>query len=378
MILALLLQVAEHVEYVKDIDDWCVEVFSGAENPGGLLQGPLTESGHVRRGDLCFLASGEAFIAGEGVVFVLTEERTLRFFSGAPDRPGYREGPASQARFGRDLSLCQDGRGGLYVADRSNRCLRRTVLRSGKWTVETVAGDPKRPADPELLRRARDESPMKPGPLPERDLGKGFHYLHSNVIADSTGNAYLMDADYLRRITPEGRIETLNPKGGSGPPADPRGEPLVSARFRLIMGAGLCFDGDGNIYVADRWNHCVRKVDLAKKIVSVAVGPGRGYVDGPSDKAGFHDSPGRIVYDPYRKRLYVNGVDDWGLRAFDGGTMKTIAGGGRRNRATSGPAREAGIHWGGVWGVDPKPPHDIYFWSGHANWRGRIGRLYKP
>ena len=33
-------QVKEHVEYVPDNDQWPVEVYSGALNPGGLLQGP--------------------------------------------------------------------------------------------------------------------------------------------------------------------------------------------------------------------------------------------------------------------------------------------------------------------------------------------------
>jgi hypothetical protein len=70
-------------------------------------------------------------------------------------------------------------------------------------------------------------------------------------------------------------------------------------------------------------------------------------------------------------------VDDWGLRVFEHGSMKTIAGGKSKNQATSGLARDAGIHWGGVRAVDPSSPHDIYFWSGGNDWRGRIGRLYQ-
>jgi NHL repeat len=379
----LLAQVREHVVPVKDIDQWHVEVFSGAYNPGGLLQGPLLQAGHDRRGPMVFLPGGEACTASEGVVFIFTREGTLRYLAGDPDQPGYREGPADEALLGRELSIASDSRGGLLIADRSNRCLRRATRKEGRWFIETVAGHPDNPKDRKLLRIVRDESPMGKGTRKEYFAADGtgrkatFNYLHSNVIADARGNAYLIDADFLRRISPEGEVKTLNPAGGTGPPANPEGEPVRSARFRLIMAGSICFDHQGNIYVADRWNHCVRKIDLKKQVVSVAIGPGGGYVDGPAGKAGFHDSPGHIAYDPYRKRLYVTGVDDWGLRVFEDGAMKTIAGGKRTNRATDGPAREAGMQWAGVRAVDPRSPHDIYFWSGGTDWRGRIGRLYR-
>jgi hypothetical protein len=373
--------VEEHVEYVADIDDWRVEVFAGADNPGGLLQGPLLQAGFQVPVSMCFFPSGEGFVASEGVIFTLTKARTLRYLAGSPGLPGYQDGPAARALLGRQLTICPDSKGGLYIADRSNRCLRRLARRDGDWVVETVAGDPSQPASEEQLQRVRDEGPLPPPKKYDIIDGQGkaarFSYLHSNVSADADGNAWLMDSDFLRRITPDGKVETLNPKGGSGDPARSETEPLETARFRLIMGGGMCFGGDGHIYVADRWNHCIRKIDLKNRVVSIAVGPGRGYRDGPERECGFHDSPGHIVYDPYRKRFHTNGVDDWGLRVWEAGRMKTLAGGGRTNQALDGPARLAGMHWCGVLGIDPRPPHDIYFWSNGVQWRGRIGRLFK-
>lgn len=376
-------QVKEHVEYVSDIDQWRVEVYSGALNPGGLLQGPRLQAGHDRRGPMAFLPTGEASTAGEGVVFVFTRDETVRFLAGDPDQPGYRDGPAAEALLGRELSVATGAKGELWIADRSNRCVRRAVKKDGIWHIETVAGHPSNPPDRDLLKVVRDESPLEAGAKQERFASDGvgrdatFHYMHSTIIVDAAGDAYVIDADFLRRISPDGHVQTLNPDGGTGPPGEAHGEPLRSARFRLLMQASICFDKEENIFVADRWNHCVRKIDLKKQIVSIAAGPGRGYVDGPAKEAGFHDSPGHIAYDPYRKRVYVTGVDDWGLRTLDAGHMKSIAGGQRRNRATEGPANEAGIHWGGVRAVDPQAPHDIFFWSGAPDWRGRIGRLYR-
>jgi len=349
--------------YVDDIDAWKVEVFAGASNSGGLMQGPAIEAGVGGGGSMCFFPTGEGFIAAEGVVMTLgrDEARTVRFLAGTPGVPGYADGPASQALLGRQISITPDGKGGLWIGDRTNRCVRRLAKKENAWVVETVAGDPAKPGW---------------GREPTDGTGKDavFKYLHSNVAADAEGNAYIIDRNFLRRIAPEGKAETLNPGGGSGKPGDGA---LEGARFNLIMGGGLCLGGDGCLYVADRWNHCIRKVDLAAKTVSTVVGPGRGYVDGPQDACGFHDSPGHIVWDPWRKRFNTNGVDDWGVRVWQDGWMRTIAGGGRSNKAMEGPARKAGIHWGGTRAIDPMPPHDIYFWSNGGGWRGRIGRLYK-
>jgi len=138
-----------------------------------------------------------------------------------------------------------------------------------------------------------------------------FSYLHSNVIADPEGNAYQFDSDFLRRITPSGSVETLNPRGGSGDPAGSGVEPLASARFRLIMGAGMCFRRG--------------RRDLCRRPLEPLHPKGRS-----ADQDGHHcgrSGPGlrgwtrtqvRIPrfarpyrLDPYRKRFYTNGVDDW-------------------------------------------------------------------
>ncbi len=350
------------IKYVDDIDQWRAEIFAGAANAGGQLEGPAMEAGFSHAGSLCFVPSGEAYFATDGVIFHISKEGTFRFFAGIPGTYGCADGPVEKATLGRQISICPDGKDGFYIGDRSNRCVRRLSRKDGRWMVETVAGDPAKP-----------EWKGKPADGAGREAV--FKYLHSNVIADADGNAYIMDNNFLRRVSPGGKVETLNPQGGPGKPDD---GPLESAKFSLIMGGGMCFGPDGCIYVADRWNHCIRKVDLAAKQVVVVVGPGGGYRDGPEKNCGFHDSPGHIVYDPYRKRFNTNGVDDWGLRVWQNGEMRTIAGGNTRNeKCMEEPAKDSRMGWCGVYGVHPLPPHDIYFWSGHG-WTNRIGRLYRP
>lgn len=373
--------VKQHIEYVADIDDWRVAVYAGAANADGFLQGPLREAGIGRNAwSMCFFPDGQGFMAVDGVVMTFTQDGIVRFLAGNPGLAGYQDGPAAEALLGRQISICPDGKGGLWLGDRSNRCIRRLSKQAGRWTVETVAGDPHSAVSAKQLEQVREEGKLPDAQnRPTDGHGKKavFAYLHSNISADADGNAWIVDSDFLRKIAPDGEVSTLNPQGGSGLPAKEEREPLATAKFRLIMGGGICFGGDGHLYVADRWNHCIRKVDLKEKLVSIAVGPGGGYVDGPEKNCGFHDSPGSIVYDPYRQRFYTTGVDDWGLRVWEKGHLKSIAGGNNKNKAFEGPAKESSLHWSRVVAVDPRPPHDIYFVSGGPVWDGRLGRLFK-
>ena len=354
--------VESDVIYVDDIDQWRTEIFAGSANAGGLLEGPAMEAGFSHGGSLCFMPSGEGYFANNGVIFYISKEGTFRFFAGIPGIFGCQDGSVEQATLGRELSICLDGKGGFYIGDRSNRCIRKLIKKGEQWVIVTIAGSFRRPE-------------WKDKPVDGVGEEAVFRYLHSNVIADENGIAYVMDNNFLRRIHPDGRVETLNPQGGVGKPDD---SPLDSARFNLIMGGGMCFGPDGCIYVADRWNHCIRRVDIKAKQVTIVVGPGSGYRDGPEKSCGFHDSPGYIVYDPYRKRFNTNGVDDWGLRVWQNGEMRTIAGGNRKSdQYIEGPAKESRIGWCGVYAIHPLPPHEIYFWSGHG-WKNRIGRLFKP
>jgi hypothetical protein len=349
------------VVYADDVDQWRVDVYAGCPSAGGALQGPLKEAGIHTSGTMCFLPDGQAFLCGNGVVMTVTSGGTVRLFAGTPGLPGHQDGPVAEALLGRQISMVPDGKGGFFIGDRSNRCIRRIRQTGGRWVVQTVAGDPKKPQ-------------WKGKPVDGAGAAAVFRYLHSNVVADDAGSAYIMDDNYLRRIDPEGRVVTLNPDRTKGKPAS---GPLASARFSLIMGGGLAWDGKGCIYVADRWNFCVQKVSVKEKTTTIVAGPARGYRDGPAGKAGFHGGTTHIVYDPYRTRVYVTGADDWGLRALAEGVVRTIAGGNKRARGFEGPAKETQVHWCGVRAVDPRPPHDIYFHSNGGPWRGVLGRLFK-
>ena len=80
------------------------------------------------------------------------------------------------------------------------------------------------------------------------------------VAVDGDGNVYVADrANHtIRKITPAGVVTTLAGAAGSSGSADGTG---AVARFNYPDGVAV--DGGGNVYVADYANHAIRKVTPA-------------------------------------------------------------------------------------------------------------------
>jgi hypothetical protein len=78
----------------------------------------------------------------------------------------------------------------------------------------------------------------------------------SGVAVDSAGNVYVADSfnDTIRKITPSGLVTTLANTAGVEGSVDGIG---TAAQFHYPQ--GLAVDSTGNLYVADRFNHAIRK-----------------------------------------------------------------------------------------------------------------------
>ncbi len=173
---------------------------------------------------------------------------------------GYADGMGSAAKFYSPNGLTVDISGNVYVADTWNSKIRK-ITPAG--LVSTIAGS-------------------EEGFLDSIGTFAMFQY-PSDVVIDKANNIYVSDNgnERIRKITPSGEVTTFAGSGISGS-ADGTG---VNATFSKPSGLGI--DDNDNIYVADIFNHKIRKITNQGEVSTVA-GTTQGFLDGSVAVAQFY------------------------------------------------------------------------------------------
>jgi sugar lactone lactonase YvrE len=192
--------------------------------------------------------------------------------------------------------------------------------------------------------------------LPATQVGL---YGIGGLAVDRAGNVYLAEADanLVRRIDTDGTIHTLAGTGGGGL----AGDGSAAVRATLKSPSGVAVDAGGNVYIADRGNDRVRRIDLATGVIDTVAGGGAdrpdNTIDGPA--------VGAVLKGPFGlwldgNNLYVTEAAYNGnrVRRIDlaAKTIVTIAGaldGTSGNSGDGGPARNALIATPVAVAVDP-------------------------
>ena len=180
---------------------------------------------------------------------------------------GYTDGTGTSAQFDYPTGVAVDGAGNVYVADSYNHRIRK-ITASG--VVSTLAGSTQGYTD---------------------GTGTSAKFAYpSGVAVDGAGNVYVADQynHRIRKITASGVVSTL--AGSSMGNTDGTG---TSAQFSYPTGVAV--DGAGNVYVADQYNHRIRKI-TASGVVSTLAGSSSGYADGTGTSAKF-DYPTGVAVD---------------------------------------------------------------------------------
>ena len=218
-------------------------------------------------------------------------------------------GPAVEAHLANPRSVALDAAGNIYIADRDTHRIRKVDASTGN--IFTVAGN------------GWEGGSGDGGPAVEAQL-----YLPSGVAVDGSGNIYIADTDNhrIRKVdAATGNISTVAGNGWDGYGGD--GGPAVKAQ--LYFPFGLAVDGAGNIYVADRGNNRIRKVDAATGNISTIAGTGtQGYGGdgGPAVEAYLYFPPGVAV--DGSGNIYIADTDNHRIRRLSPADTPRISAGG--------------------------------------------------
>lgn len=168
---------------------------------------------------------------------------------------------------------------------------------------------------------------------------------------------------------------------GTGTKGDRDGQPGVSA---LNAPHNLAIAPNGDIYVADTFNHKIRKYDPHSKQLTTFAGTGKpGYSgdDGPARSASFNEAY-HVTLDPQGNNLYLADLKNQRIRRIDLKTqvVTTVAGIGKKGSPAEGTlAKESPLNDPRAIIVDDQGQLYILQRGGHDLWKvdtnGKLHRL---
>jgi sugar lactone lactonase YvrE len=268
----------------------------------GSSQGLANDPGTAAR----FYNPSATAVDSSGIVYVAdTENNCIRRITSAglvttfagDGTPGAKDGSGSNAQFNSPSAITITSAGVLYVSDAGNHRIRR-ITSTG--VVSTFAGSTSGFQDG-IGTNAQFDSPQ-------------------GIVVDSLGNVFVADANNhrIRIITSAGQVSTFAGQATSGITNDSG----TSAKFNTPT--GLAIDSAGNLYVADKNNHRIRKV-TPQASVSTLAGSTAGFTNNTGTAAQF-SSPVGIAVDS-TGTLYVADTGNHRIRTVSSsGVVTTFVG----------------------------------------------------
>lgn len=259
--------------------------------------------------------------------------------AGQLDSTGAVNGPALQAHFNNPHGIAVDGSGNIYVADRFGHRIRK-ITPGG--TVSTLAGSGNQGTANGQGTNAEFNEPW-------------------GLCADSIGNVYVADTrnNKIRKIDVNGNVTNFAGTGNFGA----SNGPALSSTFGNPTGIEID-ESTGIIYVADHLTHIIRKIDPAGNVTTLA---GTAFLTGTANGQGAAARFNR----PYGLELDNNGniiiADEWNhliRRVTPTGLVTTIAGNGTLG-SQDGTGAAAMFNY--PWDVAVDDNDDIYVADGFNN-----------
>ena len=255
------------------------------------------------------------------LTFQYSNAQVVTTIAGMLDSIGVRDDVALNATFNNPHGVEVDKYGNVYIADRYNHLIRKLDINGN---VTTIAGTGSKGSadgqgtlasfnEPWGITVAEDGTiyiadtknnkirMISPTGLVSTLAGTGSFGVKDNVnplqatfgspvgiAIDKQGNLYVGDhlTHLIRKISISGVVSTL-----AGDKNYPNNFGLVdgngqSAQFYRPYGIEV--DRNGNVYVADEWNHAIRKITPTGDVSTIGGNGVKGGVDGPKNSSSFN------------------------------------------------------------------------------------------
>jgi len=233
-------------------------------------------------------------------------------------------GVAVAAKLWAPRGMAFDKSGNVYIAETCGNCIRK-VDTHGVITTVSGNGDAGYTGDGGAAKSAKLNGP-------------------SAIAFDKAGNLYIADMNNyrVRKIDGKGIITTVAGTGMSGYVGDGG----AATKAKLWGPCGLAVDSAGNIFVAEKFNNCIRKID-GKGIITTIAGNGTaGFSgDGGAAKVSKLNGPEGIAMS-LSGTLYIADTKNFRIRKVDAqGIIATVAGSGIAGfTGDSGAAKSAQLN----------------------------------
>ncbi len=295
-----------------------VITLAGAAQQTGDVDGTGSAARFNGPGRAAVDANGNVYVAdaGNGTIRQVAPDGTVTTIAGLSGSAGYLDGTGGGARFNNPNGIASDAAGNIYVAEGSNRTVRK-VTPAG--VVTTFAG-------------AAGQFGSADG------VGGAARFGYPDSLAtDAAGNVYVSDGDNfnIRKIASDGTVSTL--AGQTGYPGWTNG---TGSDAQFTSPAGMAVDSAGNLYVADRDGPTIRKITPAGVVTTYAGREGQSAsIDGPPDVARLI-RPESVAIDRAGNLFVTDGQLTVRKIAPDG-TITTIAGRWGSRGTVDGPGTAA-------------------------------------
>lgn len=224
-------------------------------------------------------------------------------------------GPAAAAQLNNPFEVAVDDFGNVYIGDQTNSRVRK-ITPGGIITSVAGNGTQGYSGDNDQATAARLTLPQ-------------------GVRLDSAGNLYISGHSTVRKVGANGVITTVAGTGAQGY----SGDNGSATSAQLNNPAASALDSTGNLYIADNWNHRVRKVATSGIITTVAGTGVAGYSgdNGPATAAQLN-YPVDLIVDRF-DNIYIADQANHRIRKLTkDGRITTVAGTGTADYAGDGNA----------------------------------------